>query len=266
LAPGSHPQARSVVMIAKPRAAHLVRFDLRAGGGGMLEAILPPTYHRYRTVFEEVRQDLALYGLPGAHLEPLQGPHKAVAARLGLVRYGKNNVTYVPGTGSYHQLCGYVTDAVLAPGAPPAGSELLPDCRDCRKCLEACPTRAIREEPMLLRAERCLTQANENPGPWPEWVPGRAHHCLVGCLICQRVCPANPKLAFEDTGIAFSAAETESLLDGSSRPQAGLLGKLEPLVADYLWGVLGRNLAALARLKPVPSAAEAPARNGSSPA
>lgn len=161
MVPQKHRPDRSVVMIAVPRPAHRVSFDLTEVGGGTLEAILPPTYLRYRSLFEEVRQDLALNGLPVEHLH---GPHKAIAARLGLVKYGRNNLTYTPRIGSYLQLCGYVTDAVL-PSAPAAQEpELLPECRDCLRCRKACPTRAIGEDRVLLRAQRCLTHANESPG------------------------------------------------------------------------------------------------------
>ena len=41
-------------------------------------------------------------------------PIKTVAAMLGLVRYGRNNIAYADGIGSYLQLCGYITDARLA--------------------------------------------------------------------------------------------------------------------------------------------------------
>ena len=70
----------------------------------------------------------------------------------------------------------------------------------------------MAKDRVLLHAERCLTYINENPGPWPTFVPTRAHHCLLGCLLCQRSCPANSKLPIESTGVAFSREETEALL------------------------------------------------------
>jgi epoxyqueuosine reductase len=246
--PPGGTEGDTVVVVAQPSPASRVSFDL---GDNRLDAILPPTYRRYRQVFEEVRQDLAANGLPGARVEHLAAPVKAVAARLGLVRYGRNNVTYAAGMGSYLQLCGYLTDARLpAPeeGATP-GPALLPECDGCRTCLAACPTGAIGEERVLLRAERCLTLANENPGEWPDWVPPRAHTCLLGCLLCQRCCPANPKLPVEDTGVCFSAEETRTLLTGggpaSASAESGIRAKLAWLGQPYAEPVLGRNLRAL---------------------
>ena len=239
---------QNVVVVATPRPAHSVRFDT---GEKSFEALLPPTYFRYRALFEDVRMDLEENGLPGAHVEHLAGPLKAIAARLGLVRYGRNNVGYAKGFGSYIQLCGYWTDAKLPPVERNAGSEpsLLPQCSDCGICMSVCPTGAIPEDRVLLKAERCLTFMNENPGEWPEWVDLQAHSCLLGCLECQRVCPANPELRVECTGLSFSPAETRMLLSGVSttdgRLESSIRIKLAWLGQPYVEPVLGRNLKAL---------------------
>jgi epoxyqueuosine reductase len=267
VAPEEPRPGRSVVMIATPSPAHRVTFNLRASGGGKLEAILPPTYFRYQTSAEDIRQDLALHGLPGSKVDHLHGPHKAIAARLGLVRYGKNNLTYAPGLGSYLRLRGYWTDAELPASNVLAGPALLPECEGCEKCRKACPTGAIGSDRLLLRAQRCLTRANENLGDWPDWAASARHHCLVGCLLCQRVCPANPPLPVEDSGLEFSAEETKALLEHPQSPTPGLEAsirhKLTWLGPVYLEKALGRNLAALVRSMPAASSSAPPARNDS---
>jgi hypothetical protein len=77
----------------------------------------------------------------------------------------------------------------------------------------------------------------------------KAHNCLVGCLECQRACPANPELKIERTGLVFSAAETRRLLSGNSaaddRAETGIRAKLAWLGQPYIESVLGRNLRAL---------------------
>jgi epoxyqueuosine reductase len=242
------PPEATLVIVAKPRTASRVGFELE---DEVFEAILPPTYARYRATFEEVRQDLATHGLPGARVELLAGPLKSTAAGLGLVRYGRNNLSYAPRAGSYIQLCGYVTDARLS--APAAGGDdgpqLLEECAHCSACRRACPTGAIDADRVLLRAERCLTFLNENVGPWPDWAPARAHTCLIGCLMCQRACPVNPKLTVEDTGLCFSAGETRALLglgpSADPRQATGVRTKLAWLGQPYAEPVLGRNLLAL---------------------
>jgi epoxyqueuosine reductase len=238
----------TVVVVVKPRPAHSVLFEI---DGECLETLLPPTYFRYQNIFEEVREDLSARGLPGARVETLRAPLKQVASRLGLVSYGRNNVTYAPGPGSYFQLLGYLTDArlPLPNGWQPSEPVLLPTCQTCRACLDDCPTGAIDENRVLLHAERCLTFANENPGPWPPWVGPEAHHCLLGCLRCQRPCPENPELPVERTGVVFTRDETRALLAGSADHlgpvREGLRGKLDLLGQPGAEAVLGRNLRAL---------------------
>ncbi len=248
LAAGNENAGKTVVIVAAPCAAHRIRFNFE---GKVFEALLPPTYFRYRALFEEIRMDLARNGLPGAQVEYLVAPLKVTAARLGLVVYGRNNICYVPGLGSYFQLCGYLTDAML-PKMQTAGvfaASLLPQCDGCVACISICPTGAITEDRILLRAERCLTFANENAGDWPDWVNPRAHNSILGCLECQRVCPANPELTIEDTGLTFSSAETQLLISEKgkldARAETGIRSKLAWLGQSYSEPVFGRNLHAL---------------------
>jgi epoxyqueuosine reductase len=239
-------EGRSILVVAMPRPAHVVHFDVN---GQDFEALLPPTYFRYRATFEDVRMDLAENGLPGARLEYLTAPLKSIAVRLGLARYGRNNVSYAEVSGSYIQLCGYWVDAFLPQPGEEKSASLLRQCENCGICAAACPTEAISEDRVLLRAERCLTFLNENDGDWPGWVSPRAHNCLLGCLECQRACPVNPELRTEDTGLAFSAAETRWLLSpdfaAADRAETGIQIKLAWLGQPYVESVLGRNLRAL---------------------
>jgi epoxyqueuosine reductase len=200
-----------------------------------------------------VRQDLAANVLPGQYrLEILPAPLKAVAARLGLVTYGLNNITYTPRFGSYHQLIGLLTDAELVPAGDwrPVPPKTLAECESCEACRGACPTGAIGEDRFLLHAERCLTLHTEAAGAWPEWLTPSVHHCLVGCMYCQEDCPANAGLLrTESTGVMFSAEETATLLADDGTPgdalDGGIRAKLEKLELEDYAPMLGRNLRAL---------------------
>jgi epoxyqueuosine reductase len=235
-----------LLMVAMPRPAHLVAFVV---GGRSVETILPPTYVRYRPTFEEVRLDLIANVLSASTVEQMDAPLKTLASRLGLIRYGRNNLAYAPHIGSYLQLLGYATDADLPvdPAWRPCEPSLLEECESCGVCEALCPTAAIAPERVLLHAERCLTLANELPGDWPAWAPASAHHCLVGCLMCQRSCPANPELRVENTGVRFDEKESAMLLGGGDRLGPvwnGIRAKLEPLGLSYQEAVIGRNLRA----------------------
>ena len=245
-----------VVVVAIPRPGHRVTFTVE---GRAVKAILPPTYVRYRATFSDIREQLA--ACLGSRVELIDAPLKALAARLGVVRYGRNNITYAPGMGSYLQLVGCVTDAALPvpAGWTPHEPRLLDLCEACGACETVCPTGAIDGDRVLLHAERCLTLANEAAGAFPGWLPSSAHHCLIGCLLCQRACPANTALDIQDAGVVFTAEETSTLLAGAAEPvgpvwdaireKLGRLGRNEDTV-------IGRNLRAMLRAAgPGPTAA-----------
>ena len=99
------PEVKTIIVVAVPRPAHVLVFQGK--GNRWIEAVLPPTYLAYRETTRRVLEELARpLSAEGYRLAPLQAPLKAVAVKLGLVTYGRNNITYVEGFGSYHQLVG----------------------------------------------------------------------------------------------------------------------------------------------------------------
>ena len=236
-----------VVVVAMPRPAHQATFTV---DGQPVNALLPPTYVRYRAVFPEIRDELA--ACLASRVDLIDAPLKALATHLGLVRYGRNNLTYAPGIGSYLQLVACVTDAPLPVPADwtPHEPRLLDLCEACGECEAACPTGAVGSDRVLLHAERCLTLANEATAAFPAWLPSSAHHCLIGCLLCQRACPENPRLPVQDTGTIFTSEETAALLAGASDSagptREAMRSKLDRLgLSDDT--VIGRNLRAMLR-------------------
>ena len=176
-------------------------------------------------------------------------PKKLTAVRSGLAAYGKNNVSYVPGMGSFHRLVALWSDL-------PAKEDnwhdlrIMDACQKCQACQRACPTGAIASDRFLLHAERCLTFLNEKPAevPFPEWVDPSWHNCLVGCMRCQRACPENKKVRDWVVGDElFSEEETALLLDGvaQERLPSETVAKLERLDLIELLEIIPRNLSAL---------------------
>ena len=153
---------------------------------------MPPHYAGYRTVPDGltavVAEALAAGGHRAVRFEP---PLKTLAAGSGLARYGRNNVAYVPGLGSYLMLAACATDAPPPAGTPWSEPRQLARCERCTACLRACPAGAIRADRFLLQTDRCLTSTNESEAPFPDWVDPAWHHAAVGCLRCQQSCPEN---------------------------------------------------------------------------
>ena len=246
----------SIILIAMPRPAHILEFSTR---GRAIETVIPPTYVRYRQVFEDVRVDLAAAAAIDSRFEILSAPLKALANRMGLMAYGRNNVGYIDGMGSYFQLIGLLSDASVSDRAVQVRSEetALGRCRECRICAAACPMGAIGLERFLIHAEKCFTLYSESIDPIPEGHVPPSPQCLVGCLKCQEVCPENRgRLKYERTGISFTEKETAEFLGLSADSQKGLhqaADKLLPLGLSEDVLPFARNLRlALSHMTPAP--------------
>jgi epoxyqueuosine reductase len=69
----------------------------------------------------------------------------------------------------------------------------------------------------LLHAEHCITFWNEKPADviFPAWVKPEWHNCLVGCMLCQFICPENSAFTnLMNEGPVFSETETDWLISG----------------------------------------------------
>jgi epoxyqueuosine reductase len=78
--------------------------------------------------------------------------------------------------------------------APERNSFEIPDrCGTCRRCIEACPTRAL-DVPYQMDATRCIAYLTiEHKGPIAEELMPGIGRQVFGCDICQDVCPWNQK-------------------------------------------------------------------------
>lgn len=223
---------RSLVLLAVPRPAHLVSFDLDEGP---LELVIPPTYVAYRPTFvrvrDEMRRDL---GLAPDELDVVSAPLRSLAAASGLVRYGRNNLGYVDGLGSYVQLVALVTSFELEPDGElrPIEERGMDLCRKCTLCLKACLPGAIGRDRFLLRAERCFTRFSESAEPIPDTMPSPSSDCLIGCLKCQEVCPVNRgRLKKEPSGLAFVGEEARAFAAEPERRDPEAWGRAAAKIA-----------------------------------
>ncbi len=234
---------KSLIIVAAPQPQVQITFHLDERP---FRSLIPPTYS-YATD-SQVRDFLDPYlKSEGYHLEKANLPLKLLAVHSGLARYGRNNISFVNSMGSFYRLVAFYSDLPCSKDTW-EGLGILASCENCSACIKACPTRAIPSDRFLLRAEKCITFHNERQGEFPDWFKSSWHNCLVGCLICQKVCPANKGvLKSMEKGPDFSHQETEAILKRLPRhliPSETLI-KLESLdIIEYL-DILGRNLEVL---------------------
>ena len=242
--PDEVPRPRSVVVAATPRP--LTRATLTVNGQPR-EVAVPPHYAGYVTVPDglaaAVSAALTPAGFTAARFEP---PLKTLAACAGLARYGRDNIAYVPGLGSYLMLAACVSDAPPPDDAPWGGPRQLERCERCTACLRACPGGAIRPDRFLLQTDRCLTTHNESEDPFPDWVDPAWHHTAVGCLRCQQACPENAAVDLRvNEPEVFDEAETEAILTAAPVMSPMTREKLSRCGLDYSPALISRNLRAL---------------------
>jgi epoxyqueuosine reductase len=247
--PNDLPDARSLIVVAVPQPQ--IRFTF-TWNGKAIRLIVPPTYLHGGEVDKQVEDFVAgILGTRGYRVVKAALPEKLLAAHSGMGTYGRNNVCYVEGLGSFHRPVALYSDLPCSEDTWQE-SRMMERCQTCQACLHACPAGAITAERFLIHAERCITFRNEKPGsvPFPAWMDPAWHNCLVGCMICQRVCPENSAvLQWIEEGTEFSAEETALLLEGVAPDQlpAALVEKLQRWDLMDLLDLLPRNLGALLR-------------------
>ena len=242
--PDSLPEAMSLIVVAVPRPQSQAVFTWN---GKSRALILPPTYVAYEETRKRVEDLLAgILDPKGYRIARTKLPLKLLAVRSELGWYGRNNICYVPGMGSFLQLVAVYSDLPCEKDDW-REAQMMESCQNCHACRQHCPTGAIPSDRFLLRAERCIVFHNEKPGdiPFPAWMNSSWHNCVVGCLHCQNVCPQNKDfLQWIEGKEEFSEEETALLLEGVPRDHlpAATVRKLEQLDLIGYLDSLRRNL------------------------
>jgi epoxyqueuosine reductase len=241
------PAPRSLILIAVPDRPARMQFAFDGvpftvtTAPGYLRAVRP----RPSEVIPEI---LSPFGYSAARID---APLKTMGTISGFSRYGRNNISYVPGLGSFAALAALVSD-LECEDSPLQAQSTLHRCGTCHACRDACPTGAIGEDRFLLHAERCITFWNEKTAeiPFPEWIEPQWHNALVGCLLCQRACPENrPFLDSFFEGPSFDEATTRLLVAGAKKEDVPdeVRPALEEWRLDSFLDYLPRNLGVLVK-------------------
>jgi epoxyqueuosine reductase len=241
------PNAKSIFLVATYSPTWKIKFEWN---GKIISTFVPPTYLFGKKSDEEALRIMSSILNPeGYTIEKAYVPYKLLSVYSGLVKYGRNNITYASRFGSYHRLAGYVSN-LPSPQENINELILMEECRNCSACQKNCPTNAITNERFIIKAERCLTYHNEMESEieFPEWIDPSWHNCLVGCMRCQWVCPVNKRVLkkFKE-GPTFTHKETKEILKTYSFEYLSpeLASKLEDIDIKYFYEVISRNLKAL---------------------
>jgi len=109
---------------------------------------------------------------------------RALAVRAGLGFVGKNHMLINPELG-----CQIFLGEIVSSLKLPADEPIASDCSDCRTCIDACPTGALRGDGQF-DAGRCINYLTiEHKGPIRPELAERIGERLFGCDECVLVCP-----------------------------------------------------------------------------
>lgn len=109
---------------------------------------------------------------------------RALAARAGLGFIGKNHMLINPDFGPQIFLGEIITTLQLETDEPTAGS-----CSGCNKCIEACPTGALRVDGQF-DTIKCISYLTiEYKGQMPADLAKKIAARLFGCDECVQACP-----------------------------------------------------------------------------
>ena len=125
---------------------------------------------------------------------------RSAAQRAGLGFFGRNSCLIDGDIGSYFFIADLIVDLELEPDRPGTGT-----CGRCSRCMDRCPTGAIKA-PGVVDARLCISYLTiENGGEIPRELRAAVGDWAFGCDICQEVCPYNKAKATRSRWPEFSA-------------------------------------------------------------
>ncbi|MGB8951365.1 MAG: 4Fe-4S double cluster binding domain-containing protein [Candidatus Aminicenantales bacterium] len=214
--PETFPKAHSIIVMAVFTRAMFVKFHLT---GKTYDTMLSPQYYDDGISLEDLKKVIQkeIVREPAVKIEQAKGLHlKLLAVRSGLGRYGRNNLCFIDGMGTFITLYAFYTDYQFKEDSW-HDMDMLDACRDCQICFGICPTNAITRENFVIDAGKCITLYNEIDGKFPNWILPSMHNALMGCMKCQLRCPVNE--GYIDSSGRFddvTEEETRKILQGKA--------------------------------------------------
>ena len=181
------PSAKSIIVIGVGGCAPPAPPEDIAARGRLASIGASKDYHRTITA---LLQELALRLSQEKHFEYKIFTdtgylnERAIAVQAGLGFIGKNGSVISQKFGSFFNIGYMLTDIGLRPN-----EDIIPSaCGNCRRCIDACPGRALEGGLDAYKCISYLTQKKDTPTPEESSVIG---NWIYGCDICQNICPYN---------------------------------------------------------------------------
>ena len=154
------------------------------------EAVIHPYYPASQKAYRSIQTLKEEYRQAGIVLDDRADIRlKPVFLKLPFLRRGMNTLSYFEKEGSrFHVQVLTCNEAIPVTHIPDTEERSL-SCRDCGRCMRACPGGAIREDGF--DREKCLRWWMLNGRVPPEGIFRKMGNRLIGCDICESVCPYN---------------------------------------------------------------------------
>ncbi|MHC4741330.1 MAG: tRNA epoxyqueuosine(34) reductase QueG [Planctomycetota bacterium] len=142
---------------------------------------------------------------------------RALAVRAGLGFIAKNHMLTIPQLGQQVFLAELITTCRLRADEPASG-----ECAECRKCIDACPTGALRPDGTL-DATKCISYLTiEHKAEIPPDLAASIGDRLFGCDECVKACPyqkdappcANKDIKFYPERAAIDLEQIRAMTEG----------------------------------------------------
>ena len=154
----------------------------------------------------------------GIRAERAEVPVRELLIRNGAGSPLKNGLTCLPGFGTR-----YSVQTLFArlpePDYTPVQSPAPVRCNVCHACERICPSKAISGEGYDFQA---CARAYMGGDPMEDWVMD-AMTCILGCELCQKICPYNAGI--EPITEMPDAFRLEEILKGNMKPVLEIVGK-----------------------------------------
>lgn len=185
------PGAESVIVFGIPSMDDADELEIDRGKGDFSY----PGYQPIKVVQRDLVRILTSEGYRANRPseETSTTSYKRIALLAGIGCFGKNSLVLAPGYGPWLRIGLVLTDAPLK-SSEPFKKNL---CRDCVKCLRACPAGALTQ--YRVNPDKCLVGATSTRNLTrrtrtllDKYEPMITAKSRVMCRICQMVCPYTP--------------------------------------------------------------------------